>query len=900
MTSGSTQRSHNTMSSNARTIRLTEYVASNNMSDSSDNVQPARGSALTTTPWQGQGIWANGVNSFTKGRETTGFADRSDAFSGAPSGSSALAATSEANPWNARSGPWNPSDNTSPRSRSDGSAHDMNGISPYYTAASAVSQRGPVGSKPQTTLDPSSSAFKFSTSFAGFADETESRNALNQLKHEAEQRLGKFSAAQRHAQAQAQEPSFLNSLGNGHSRDPSILPSTQTGSDIFADYSYGVPATTASIHSQRPSLTGSSVSFPTSSSRGYGQTPLQPDDAELAERVGRIAMGSDSNGAGGPLVNLSNPYNAAQGFQFNPVSQPWENGQSYQNNTARDMYANGPGFEKRGSVVDRSSPTGSSYRAGGGLNSPRSFTGTPQPVPDSWSRPGSRDPRLGADMDRRNVGQPFLPQAQGPFFPGPYYNPGFQQVPHVYDPYLNARQQLPVPGFGVPMGPFPVGTGPLPFRPPSDRDPTKRVRSLALEEFRSSPKSNRRYELKDIYNHLVEFSGDQHGSRFIQQKLETASSDEKDHVFREIEPNAVQLMKDVFGNYVIQKFFEHGNQAQKKVLAAAMKGKVVDLSTQMYACRVVQKALQHVLIEQQAELVKEMESDILQVIKQQNGNHVVQQIIALVPRQHIDFIFSCFKDRVCELASHQYGCRVIQRALEYGTEADKAAMMKELHGCAQMLITDQFGNYVAQHVIEKGKPEDSSKMISLVMSQLLSLSKHKFASNVVEACIKHGTLEDRRAIRDRLINSGDDANSPLFQLMKDQYGNYVIQKLLTTLEGQDRVVLVDKLKPHFAPLKKAGATGRQIAAIDRLISAASTTPNGTSESTAASTAPTSPGLCVDVNSASQTPNLTVDSSSPLSTPSTSPPCTVAAGDEVTPHGDNEAGKNPLDPATEEP
>ncbi len=85
------------------------------------------------------------------------------------------------------------------------------------------------------------------------------------------------------------------------------------------------------------------------------------------------------------------------------------------------------------------------------------------------------------------------------------------------------------------------------------------------------------------------FSGDQHGSRFIQQKLETANSDEKDQVFREIEPNAVQLMKDVFGNYVIQKFFEHGSQVQKKILASLMTGKVVDLSMQMYACRVVQK-----------------------------------------------------------------------------------------------------------------------------------------------------------------------------------------------------------------------------------------------------------------------------------------------------------------------
>ena len=57
----------------------------------------------------------------------------------------------------------------------------------------------------------------------------------------------------------------------------------------------------------------------------------------------------------------------------------------------------------------------------------------------------------------------------------------------------------------------------------------------------------------------MEFSGDQHGSRFIQQKLETATAAEKQMVFKEILPNALQLMVDVFGNYVIQKFFEHGS-----------------------------------------------------------------------------------------------------------------------------------------------------------------------------------------------------------------------------------------------------------------------------------------------------------------------------------------------------
>jgi mRNA-binding protein PUF3 len=116
--------------------------------------------------------------------------------------------------------------------------------------------------------------------------------------------------------------------------------------------------------------------------------------------------------------------------------------------------------------------------------------------------------------------------------------------------------------------------------------------SKCLYDFKQNSKTNRRYELKDIYEHIVEFSGDQHGSRFIQQKIETANSDEKERVFKELSGDSLQLMQDVFGNYVIQKFFEHGDQTQKRILASRMKGHVVDLSKQMYGCRVVQKVSQ--------------------------------------------------------------------------------------------------------------------------------------------------------------------------------------------------------------------------------------------------------------------------------------------------------------------
>lgn len=59
------------------------------------------------------------------------------------------------------------------------------------------------------------------------------------------------------------------------------------------------------------------------------------------------------------------------------------------------------------------------------------------------------------------------------------------------------------------------------------------------------------HPFQDILGHVMEFSADQHGSRFIQLKLETATEDEKHAVFTEFYPsNADKLMRDVFGNYV--------------------------------------------------------------------------------------------------------------------------------------------------------------------------------------------------------------------------------------------------------------------------------------------------------------------------------------------------------------
>ncbi|KAI1617978.1 armadillo-type protein [Exophiala viscosa] len=507
------------------------------------------------------------------------------------------------------------------------------------------------------------------------------------------------------------------------------------------------------------------------------------------------------------------------GNQYPPVGNT-QNGGSRLNPQAAPHYGGLP-FETRSNVSplasDYRSSVQSPYYPSGGAppTGPQSIRTTPA---NAFSGRTSPYERSMTNRKLRNVDQyafdqnMFVPSTLQPQYGNGYHNDmhtsvhGGRMNP-LANPYMMS-------GHG--------GMNHIPSAPRvSAREPEQSqvVRSPLLEEFRMNNKSNRRFELKDIYDHVVEFSGDQHGSRFIQQKLETANSDEKEQIFKEIQPNLLQLMTDVFGNYVIQKMFEHGNQSQKKVLANQMKGHVMHLSMQMYGCRVVQKAFEHVLIDQQASLVKELDGSglqILRVVKDQNGNHVVQKAIERIPGEHIHFIVNAHRGQMYKMSTHQYGCRVVQRMLEHCQTEAKRVILDELLEHISALIGDSYGNYVVQHIIENGEPQDRRHVVDIVLQQVLTFSKHKFASNIVEKSIDYADEDQRRRILQELTRWDGQAVSPVLQLMRDQYGNYVLQKVHAQLHGAELQALREEMRQHLTILSQMNH-GKQVAAIQKLL-----------------------------------------------------------------------------------
>eukprot|EP00798_Chlamydomonas_sp_ICE-L_P014163 gene14163-20130_t len=340
----------------------------------------------------------------------------------------------------------------------------------------------------------------------------------------------------------------------------------------------------------------------------------------------------------------------------------------------------------------------------------------------------------------------------------------------------------------------------------ANNTPLERRTDPLLDQFKNN--KSLRFVFSDILGHVPEFSMDQQGSRFIQQKLEHVAAAEKEAAF-------------------VEKFFEFGTPDQRLRLADAFKGKVVELSLQMYGCRVVQKALEVVPLDKQCAIIAELDNQMMRCVRDQNGNHVIQKIVKCVPSSSIRPMINQLLEHMVPLSSHPFGCRVIQRLLEHCLPEVKASLrllkyclpevkasprmlvhclpevkaspvMKEVLKHITHLAQDQYGNYVIQHVVEHGEPSERQQIQSMLAEG--------------QAPIKAGEQPHTPSDGESL---GED---PLQHMMKDQFGNYVVQRVLEVCDDAQREALLSRVRAQLSALKRYTYGKHIVARVEKLLS----------------------------------------------------------------------------------
>ncbi|VDP67345.1 unnamed protein product [Schistosoma mattheei] len=173
-------------------------------------------------------------------------------------------------------------------------------------------------------------------------------------------------------------------------------------------------------------------------------------------------------------------------------------------------------------------------------------------------------------------------------------------------------------------------------------------------------------------------------------------------------------------------------------------------------------------------------------------------------------------------------------------------ILDELHKGVEHLVKDQYGNYVIQHVLEHGSNEDKSRIIQSLRGRVCALSSHKFASNVMEKAIANAVPSERAVLIEEIlhpisnVNINGDASSvttnnissSLVDMMKDQYANYVVQRMLELADTEQRRVLINRIRPMQNVLRKFNYGKHIIAKLEKYNNVAGNN-NSTGKSSAA-------------------------------------------------------------------
>jgi hypothetical protein len=293
---------------------------------------------------------------------------------------------------------------------------------------------------------------------------------------------------------------------------------------------------------------------------------------------------------------------------------------------------------------------------------------------------------------------------------------------------------------------------------------------------------------------VIDVALDQQGSRLIQARLSVSPPAVISAIVDEIISDLHVLTMDVFGNYVVQKAFEYTDLAQQQRVTGMLRGKMVELSMHVYGCRVVQKILEIFDVQFHSLIVDELVEQLKDCVCDPNGNHVVQKAVERASAVLLQPVVDILGQDVFFFATHLYGCRVMQRVLEYCISQQSAPILQLIVESGSELLRDQFGNYVVQHVIECGPSDARSSLLKLMCGDLPELAVHKFASNVVEKVSdlalneyvyaflfleqvlrSSSPIEVVPLIAEFLTPKRHGAPVPLQTVMRDQFGNYVIQ-----------------------------------------------------------------------------------------------------------------------------
>lgn len=363
---------------------------------------------------------------------------------------------------------------------------------------------------------------------------------------------------------------------------------------------------------------------------------------------------------------------------------------------------------------------------------------------------------------------------------------------------------------GMNLGNYPQnypGYGPVYQGPGQQRDSQQRVIQQRRAQENEAMNRFAGMSIESVVGTIYGLCKDQHGCRFLQKQLENRIPEQVHMIWLETNQHVVELMTDPFGNYLCQKLLEYCSDDERTVLIQNATQDMVRIALNQHGTRALQKMIEFVNTRTHINLIIEaLRFRVVELIQDLNGNHVIQKCLNKFSAEDAGFIFDAVGNNCIEVGTHRHGCCVLQRCIDHASGEQKMWLIRRITENATRLVQDPFGNYVVQYIIDLNESAFTEPLILQFRGKITQLSRHKFSSNVMEKCLRCGNDDSRDMMVKELLTPGE-----MERLLRDNFGNYVVQTALDHCTPSMKNPLVEAIRP-IIPTVRTTPYGRRLQA----------------------------------------------------------------------------------------
>ena len=297
------------------------------------------------------------------------------------------------------------------------------------------------------------------------------------------------------------------------------------------------------------------------------------------------------------------------------------------------------------------------------------------------------------------------------------------------------------------------------------------------------------YIFSKLQGNIISIIKTHKGSRIFQNYLKNTQCEILHQILLEILPQLSELLINPYANYFCKKFFTFLNQKDRIEFLTNIKSSLYSLCTNNIGTYPIQGIIEYLGSKAEKNIIiNEIKFKIKELCIDPYGAHVIEKILSCFEEENIVIIYKYISDNFLLLAYDSNGICIIKKIVSFIHKKKLHENIKSIVKENSMeIIKHTYGNFIIQSIIENWDSNEVKEIMNLYINNLIDLSLEKFASNVIERFIEKDNEVLLKFINDLVISKRS------LEVMKDNYGNFVIQKALKLAFGPSKNILVIEL-----------------------------------------------------------------------------------------------------------